>query len=67
MPDTKEPIHLAKLLEPHKGKWVTLSHDEKKVVGVGLTIDEALEMAKENGEKKPILIKVPDEHSAALL
>lgn len=67
MPDTKEPIHLAKLLAPHKGKWVALSHDERSVLGVGTTIDEALEGAKKKGESKPVLIKSPDEHSAVLL
>lgn len=67
MPETREPIHLAKLLAPHKGKWVALSHDEKSVVGVGTTIDEALEQAKAKGDERPILIKSPDRYSAALL
>lgn len=67
MSDTKEPIHLADLLSPHKGKWVALFRDEKAVAGVGDTIDEALENAKKNGEDRPVLIKSPDRYSAALL
>lgn len=67
MSETREPIHLAKLLAPHKGKWVALSHDEKSVVGVGTTIDEALDEAKARGEQRPIIIKSPDKYSAALL
>lgn len=67
MPETREPIHLARLLTPYKGKWVALSHDEKSVVGVGNTIDEALEKAEAKGEHRPVLIKSPDQYSAALL
>lgn len=67
MAHTKEPLHLARLLAPHKGKWVALSHDETKVLGIGVTLDEALEAATQKGEKKPVLIKSPDEHSAVLL
>ncbi len=51
MSHTKEPVHLAKLLFPYKGKWVALSHDETKIVGVGVTLDEALEGAKKKGEE----------------
>ena len=67
MPETQEPIHLAKLLEPYKGKWVTLTKDEKVVLGSGNTIDEALKAAEEKGELMPFLIKVPDLSTAALL
>jgi len=67
MPETKEPVHLAELLAPHKGKWVALSHDETRVLGVGVTIDEALAEAKKKSQEKPVLIKSPDEHSAVLL
>ena len=67
MAETKEPIHLAKLLEPYKGKWVTLTKDEKTVLGSGDTIDEALKKAEEQGELLPFLIKVPDQSTAAIL
>ena len=67
MPHTSETIHIAKLLEKHKGKWVALFQDEKHVAGVGATIDEALAEARANGEDHPVLIKAPDQFSAFLL
>jgi hypothetical protein len=67
MRDIKEPIRLAKLLAPYKGKWVTMTQDEKRVLGFGDTIDEALKAAEEKGELMPFLIKVPDESTSALL
>ena len=67
MPETKEPIHLAELLEPYKGKWVTLTKDEKTVLGAGDTIEEALKKAEEQGELFPFLMRVPEQHTTALL
>lgn len=67
MSHTKEPINLAKLLGPYRGKWVTLTKDEKVVLGSGNTIDEALKAAEEKGELFPFLIKVPDETTGAFL
>ena len=67
MSHTKEPIHLAKLLEPFRGKWVTLTKDEKTVLGSGDTIDEALKAAEKMGELLPFLIKVPEKATTALL
>jgi len=67
MSHTTERIHLAKLLEPFKGKWVTLSKNEKQVLGCGNTIDEALQKAEEKGELMPVLLKVPDASTSALL
>jgi len=67
MPHTKEPIRLAKLLAPYKGKWVTLTQDEKKVLGSGKTIDEALKAAEKKGELMPVLVKVPDETTSTIL
>ena len=61
------PIDLTKLLSPYQGQWVALSSDERRVLGHGKTIDEALEGSKKCGEERPILIKAPDQHSAFLL
>ena len=66
MPNTKEPINLANLLEPYRGKWVTLTRDEKVVLGSGNTMDEALKAAEAKGEFMPLLMKVPD-WSASIL
>lgn len=59
------PTHLAELLRPHAGKWVTLSKDEKSILGIGDTIDIALEQAREKGEFNPLLIKAPDSSVSA--
>ena len=56
------PIDLRELLKSHKGEWVALSHDEKRVLGYGTSLDEALEMAKQNAPtERPLVIKVPSE------
>jgi len=62
-----EPIDLTKILEPYEGEWVALSSDQKRVVGHGPTPHNALEMAKEKGEKDPILFGVPDAYSSHFL
>ena len=59
--------NLVKLLKPHKGEWVTLSHDEKKVLGHGESIDAALAGAKKAGEHHPLLMRVPDKHGFVLI
>ena len=61
------PIDLTKLLRPYRGEWVALSHDEKQVVGHGKTIDEAVGKAKKYGERRPIIVRAPDQFSAFLL
>ena len=56
------PNDLRKLLEPFKGEWVALSPDEKRVLGHGKSLDEALEMAKSaSPDERPMLFKVPSE------
>ena len=41
------------------GEWVALSLDETRIVGHGKTIDEAVKDAKEAGEERHILIRIP--------
>ena len=67
MPTQRIPIDLVKLLRPHQGEWVALSHDEKKVLGHGKSIDAALAGAKKYGEPRPLLMKVPDRHGFVLI
>ena len=62
-----EPVDLTKILEPYEGEWVALSSDQKRVMGHGPTPHDALEMAKEKGEKDPILFGVPDAYSSHFL
>ena len=55
------PIDLTKLLKPYKGQWVALSQDEKRILGHGKSLDEALAAARKVEEGRPLLVKVPDE------
>ena len=55
------PVDLTKLLKPYKGEWVALSQDEKRILGHGKSLDEALAAARKVEEGRPLLIKVPDE------
>jgi len=51
---------LSKLLENVSGEsWLALTQDEKKIVGRGEDIAEAIEEAKENGEDDPLLVWSP--------
>ncbi|MGB8673916.1 MAG: DUF5678 domain-containing protein [Candidatus Acidiferrales bacterium] len=50
------------------GTWVAISPDQERVVATGSTIEEAIQGAKEAGEKKrPFIIRVPVENSALIL
>jgi hypothetical protein len=49
------------------GMWVAISQDQDRVVGKGLTIDEALKEAKQNGEERPFIIRVPEANSSLIL
>ena len=58
---------LRKLLVGHKGKWVALSADNKRVVGSANTPKGALEQARINKEKNPVLTGEPEDNSAFIL
>ena len=58
---------LTKLLSGHEGKWVALSADSSKVVGVADNLKEALEQAHTNKEQSPILTKVPKSSGTLIL
>jgi hypothetical protein len=53
-----KPIDLTKKLKPYEGKWITLSPDYKKVLGVGDTLKEAKKKT-EKRTKNYIFIKLP--------
>ena len=58
---------LTKLLLGYEGKWVALSADNKKVMGVGDNPREALEQAQINKEQNPVLTKVSQNHGSLIL
>ena len=53
------------LIRPYAGKWVTLSSDKTRVLGVSNRMESALNQAQKKGEPRPLLIKVPDATTAA--
>ena len=61
------PSDLTELLKPYKGQWVALSQDEKRILGHGKSLDEALAAARKVEEGRPLLIKVPDENVGFVL
>ena len=41
--------------------WIALSDDETRVVGVGDTMEEAVEAAAKNGFDDPIIMRTPED------
>lgn len=62
-----EKIKDLTMLQNYSDKWIALSSDESKVVGTGDTVQEALEVSKQEGEKDPILTKVPKDYGTYIL
>ena len=63
MTTTKKSLNLSKLILPYAARklWIAFSPDNKKVVGSGKTIKEAIEKAKENQVERPTIIQaIPD-------
>jgi len=50
---------LSEILRGYSNKWVALSFNCSKVVGVGNSPKKALEQAHKNKEENPILTRVP--------
>ena len=49
------------------GAWVAIARDEEHVIAYAATLPEAIKLAKEKGEPKPIVIRVPQAGAAAFL
>ena len=58
---------LTKLLRGHEGKWVALSADNSRVVGVADDLKGAIKQAHLNKEKTPTLTRTPDDYTAFIL
>jgi hypothetical protein len=57
---------VARLVEPHAGKWVAIS-SKKEVVGISHDIKGAVRQAQEHGEEFPLIVRSPDANTAAFL
>jgi hypothetical protein len=54
------PIDLTAVLKnAPAGEWIALSQQEDRIVGTGKTVEQAIKAANENGEKNPIVMKIP--------
>ncbi len=62
-----ENTDLRKVLKGYSNKWVALSADSSKVVGVADNPKGALEQAHRNKEQDPILTRVPESAGALIL
>ena len=62
-----ENIDLRELLKGYSNKWVALSADSNKVVGVADSANEALQQAHDNKEQKPVLTKTPENYGTFIL
>ena len=67
MVEQEKVIDLAELLRPFKGKWVAISGDKSQVLCTALTIEEVLKESEKYKDLQPIILRVPDEHTAHLL
>jgi hypothetical protein len=41
------------------GEWIALSSDQTRIMGHGVTVDDAVKAAKLAGEDNPVLLKMP--------
>ena len=64
---TREPVDLSKVLAKYINCWVALSADERHVVASAKHPQQALKKAKAKGERDPILMWAPKEHSAYIV
>lgn len=52
-----KPIDLSKIIKKYTSGWLALSPDYKKVVGHAPTIEKAVDQAKSEGVKDPVLMR----------
>ena len=49
------------------GSWVAISRNQERVLATGRTLEAALRRARDQGEKKPFIIRVPAKPTALIL
>ncbi len=60
-------VDFGNVVSKHPNKWVALSADSRKVVGVANTPKKAIKQAHINKEISPILTRVPKNPTAFIL
>lgn len=58
MPMAKDWTEIQK---KYKGLWVALADDEETVLASGATLQQALDNAKKEGNKDPLMVRMPEE------
>ncbi|MCL5406915.1 MAG: DUF5678 domain-containing protein [Patescibacteria group bacterium] len=59
--------NLSKILKKYSNEWIALSFDEKKVISHGKSLPDVIKEAKERGEPKPIVTRVPKDYGNYVL
>ena len=49
------------------GQWVAISRNQERVLATGRTLKAALRKAKDEGENKPFIIRIPAKPTALIL
>lgn len=63
-----KPEEYARMLaEAPRDKWIALSEDESRIVGVGDTMEEAASKAREHGVADAVLTLTPNEWAPTVL
>ena len=62
-----ENTDLRQILKGYSNKWIALSADSSKVVGVADNPKEAQEQAHTNKEENPILTRIPEKYDTLVL
>lgn len=66
--NTMKPEEYARMLaEAPRDKWIAMSEDESRIVGVGDTMEEAASKAQEHGVADPVLTLTPNEWTPLIL
>ena len=60
----RQVIDLTGILAKHRGKWVAITPDQKKVICYADTAEGVIEGSKKYKDGKPIIYRVPEEHAA---
>lgn len=60
-------IDMTPLIRKYPGYFLALSRDRKRVLGKGLSPEQALRAARKRGVKVPLLTKIPEENRSYLV
>ena len=62
-----ENTDLREILKGYSNKWIALSADSSRVVGVADKVADAIKEARQNKENAPVLTKTPEHYGTFIL